>query len=184
MNRRRLEAEALRDNVLAVAGTLNLETGGPAARDFASPRRTVYLMTIRSDRSGFGPLFDAADPTSSVEKRTVSTVAPQALFLLNSAFVMNQSKALAKRILATPAVDQTRIVNLYDILYSRAPSTAEMLIGESFLRTSRSHAAGSTIPVRLAASSLPSGSAESMEESAWQQYCQILLCANEFMYVD
>ena len=61
--------------------------GGPAVRDFNAPRRTLYLMTIRSDRTGFGPLFDAADPTAPVDKRTVSTVAPQALFLLNHPFV-------------------------------------------------------------------------------------------------
>ena len=64
MNRRRLEAEALRDRVLAVSGRLDRTMGGPAVRDFASPRRTLYLMTIRSDRSGYGPLFDTADPTA------------------------------------------------------------------------------------------------------------------------
>src|SRR5207248_830441 len=52
MNRRRLEAEAIRDNVLAVAGRLDPMRGGPAVRDFAAPRRTLYLMTVRSDRSG------------------------------------------------------------------------------------------------------------------------------------
>ncbi len=88
MNRRRLEAEALRDSVLAVSGRLDRTAGGPAVRDFAAPRRTLYLTTIRSDRSGFGPLFDTADPTAPVEKRTISTVAPQALFLLNHPFML------------------------------------------------------------------------------------------------
>src|SRR5437763_15978962 len=66
MNRRRLEAEALRDALLAVAGRLDPAMGGPAYRDLATPRRTLYLMTIRSDRSSFGPLFDAADSTAIV----------------------------------------------------------------------------------------------------------------------
>ena len=86
MNRRRLEAEAIRDNLLAVSGRLDRKQGGPAVRHFNSPRRTVYLMTVRSDRSGFGPLFDVADPTAPIDRRTVSTVAPQALFLLNHPF--------------------------------------------------------------------------------------------------
>src|SRR5262249_10518877 len=61
MARRRLESEAIRDALLAVGGRLDTTMGGPSVRDFAAPRRTVYLMTIRSDRSSFGPLFDAAD---------------------------------------------------------------------------------------------------------------------------
>src|SRR5262249_59320537 len=98
MNRRRLEAEAVRDNLLAVCGRLDRTPGGPAVRDFANSHRTLYLMTIRSDRSSFGPLFDAADATAMVDQRTVSTVAPQALFLLNHQFVWQQSRALARRI--------------------------------------------------------------------------------------
>ena len=77
MNRRRLEAEEVRDSLLAVAGRLDRTAGGPAMRDFNAPRRTLYLMTIRSDRSGFGPLFDQADSTAPVDRRTVSTVAPR-----------------------------------------------------------------------------------------------------------
>jgi len=65
---------AVRDALLAVAGRLDGTMGGPAYRDLATPRRTLYLMTIRSDRTGFGPLFDVADPTAPVDKRTVSTV--------------------------------------------------------------------------------------------------------------
>ena len=69
--------------------------GGVADRDFATPRRTIYQMTIRSDRTGFGPLFDAADPTAPVDRRIDSTVAPQALFLMNHSFVAVQAKAAA-----------------------------------------------------------------------------------------
>src|SRR4029077_7373668 len=87
MNRRRLEAEAIRDNLLATAGRLQCTLGGPATRDFTAPRRTLYLLTVRSDRSGFRPLFDVADSTALVDTRTVSTVAPQALFLLNNPFI-------------------------------------------------------------------------------------------------
>src|SRR5262249_50048711 len=83
MTRQRLAAEAVRDNLLAVTGRLLGTMGGKATQDFANPRRTLYQMTVRSDRSGFGPLFDVADPTAPVDRRTISTVAPQALFLMN-----------------------------------------------------------------------------------------------------
>ncbi len=159
MNRHRLEAEALRDSILAVSGKLDRTMGGPASRDFATPRRTLYLITIRSDRSGFGPLFDAADPTAPVDKRTVSTVAPQALFLLNNPFVLAQAQALAKRILAADKDDEARINRVYHLLYSRLPTGEEINTGRNFLRRGGG-------------------------EQVWQEYAEILLCANEFMYVD
>ncbi len=160
MNRRRLEAEALRDSILAASGRLEPTMGGPALRDFNMPRRTLYLMTIRSDRSGFGPLFDAADSTAPVDKRTISTVAPQALFLLNNPFVLAQTRALAKRIVAAEKDEGARIDYAYRLLYGRAPTTAEVKIGEDFLKR------------------VGSG------EQAWQEYGEVLLCANEFIYVD
>src|SRR6185369_14003803 len=95
MNRLRLEAEAVRDTLLAASGKLDTSMGGMAIRDFNTNRRTLYVMTIRSDRSGYAPLFDTADPTAIVDRRVVSTVAPQALFLMNHPFVIDQTKALA-----------------------------------------------------------------------------------------
>jgi hypothetical protein len=159
MNRRRLEAEAIRDNVLAAAGRLDPKMGGPSVRDFAAPRRTLYLMTIRSDRSGFGPLFDAADSTALVDTRTVSTVAPQALFLLNNPFILAQTKALARRILTEGKDERARIERAYQLLYARPPLEDEVTIGLGFL-------------------------ARAGREAGWEAYCQVLLCANEFMYVD
>jgi hypothetical protein len=160
MNRRRLEAEAVRDNVLAAAGRLGRKMGGPAVRDFAAPRRTLYLMTIRSDRSGFRPLFDSADSTALVDSRTVSTVAPQALFLLNNPFILAQTKALARRVLAEAKDDRARIERAYRLLYARPPLEEEVEIGLDFLgRAGRG-------------------------EAGWEAYCQVLLCANEFIYID
>ena len=125
MNRHRLEAEAVRDNLLAVSGELDTTMGGVATRDFNSGRRTLYLMTIRSDRSGFGPLFDAADANVSVERRTVSTVAPQALFLLNNPFLLDQTHLLAQRLAkAEPQNASARIQAAYQLLYSRPPTPA------------------------------------------------------------
>lgn len=157
MNRRRLESEAIRDSLLSVGGRLNPERGGLSVRDFKTPRRTLYITTIRSDRAGYGPLFDAADSTASVDRRTVSTVAPQALFLMNDPFILEQSQALAKRLSAVTD-EKARISEAYQLLFGRAPSLAETAIGLKFLGA--------------------------RESNIWEQYCQILLCSNEFVYVD
>jgi hypothetical protein len=165
MNRKRLEAEAIRDSLLAVSGKIELTTGGPATRDFAGSRRTLYLMTIRSDKSGFGPLFDAADPESSVDRRTLSTVAPQALFLLNDPFVLEQTKTLTKRLLRENAANNSeRIEKAYVLLFGRPPVDEEKAVGVSFLK-------------RFAERG-------QKEDIAWGAYCQALLCANEFIYID
>jgi hypothetical protein len=160
MNRRRLESEALRDSILAASGQLDRRMGGVAVRTFAAPRRTLYLATIRSDRAGFGPLFDAADSTAPVEKRTISTVAPQALFLLNNPFVLAQTRALARRIVDADKDDAARIQRVYQLLYGRPPTLEEITIGSAFLQ----RAGG--------------------DERAWREYGEVLMCANEFIYVD
>ena len=165
MNRRRLEAEPLRDSLLTVAGELGCTLGGPAIRELDNHRRTLYLMTVRSDRSNYRMLFDAADPVGIVEKRTDSTVAPQALFLLNHPFVLAQAKTLVQRLNREgPSDDRGKIEWLYQLLYGRPPGEDEIKIG------------------RAAIASASSGSDSTPE--AWHQYCQVLLCANEFVYVD
>jgi hypothetical protein len=158
--RQRLEAEAIRDSILAVCGRLDPRPGGPATRDFVSPRRTLYLMTVRSDRTGFAPLFDVADSTAPVEERTVSTVAPQALFVLNHPFILEQTRLLAARVLAAGRTDAERIDRAYRLLYGRPPLPEELRLGLEYL------AAGASAG------------------RAWEEYCQVLLCANEFIYVD
>ncbi len=164
MSRSRLESEALRDSLLAVAGKLDTSTGGRAFRDFATPRRTLYLMTVRSDRGTYQSLFDAADPTAIADKRVDSTVAPQALFLLNNPFVLNQAEALVQRMQAEGRHDDAgRISWLYQTLYARPPGEEETRIGQAALTSARN---GAT------------------ENLAWQQYVHALLCTNEFIYID
>ena len=168
-NVRRLEAEPIRDTLLAVAGLLDRTMFGPPARkpgdDAMSRRRAVYLMTNRSDKSGLRFLFDAADPEAIVDQRTVSTVAPQALFLLNDPFLVEQTAALAGRLLEKP--EQTtaqRIAQAYELLYGRPPTQAEIEVGTAFLDRH-------------------TGNPEALRQ-AWEQYCQVLLCANELIYLD
>ena len=100
MNRRRLEAEAIRDSLLAAAGRLDARRGGPGFLDLAVPRRTLVPMSVRTgpSSSDFGRLFDRADPGSIVAERGQSIVAPQALFFLNDPFVGDLARALAARV--------------------------------------------------------------------------------------
>jgi hypothetical protein len=105
-------------------------------------------------------LFDVADSTAPVEKRTVSTVAPQALFLLNNPFCRNQANTLARRIQALASDDRDRIDQAYRLLYGRPATSEEVeLIGQYLGRAGR-------------------------KDDAWLAACQVLLCANEFVYVD
>ena len=156
--RRRLEAEAIRDSLLGVSGELDPTAGGPAVRDFNAPRRTVYLMTIRSDRTGFGPLFDAADPTAPVDKRTVSTVASQALFLMNHPFVLARAKAFAARVLAYDGTPADRLEYAHRLALGRPPTAAERELGRGVVKD---------------------GTPE-----AWAEWCHLLFQANEFITVE
>ena len=171
MNRRKLDAEGLRDSLLSVAGMLDTTAGGPAVPDLNTTRRTLYIQTIRSDRSNYRMLFDAADPGTIVEKRTDSTVAPQALYLMNHPFVLDQSGRLAGRALRDGGADDAaRIDWLYRTLYARPPEAAELEIGRQLLSRARNLKGADGRPIA--------------EDAAWQEYCHVLVCANEFMYVD
>jgi Protein of unknown function (DUF1553)/Protein of unknown function (DUF1549)/Planctomycete cytochrome C len=161
---RRLEAEAIRDTLLAAAGKLDTTPGGMSFTDISTPRRTVYLRTIRSDKSGYQALFDAADPETPTEKRNVSTVAPQALFLLNHPFVTEQARAFARRMMGVKVSDEKERINqAYRILYGRDPTQKEVGLGLEFL----TRYADSAVTLQ-----------------AWEEYAQVLLCANELVYVE
>jgi hypothetical protein len=161
MNRQRLESEAIRDSLLSASGELDLTMFGPSIRDLNTKRRTLYVTTIRSDRATYQSLFDAADPTAIVEKRLNSTVAPQSLFLLNNSFAMTRSEQLTKRLLReAPKSNRARVTWLYALLYSRPATSRE---------------------IKLALNSFDKAQPADVQ---WQQYCQVLLCANEFIYID
>ncbi len=165
MIRRRLESEALRDSLLSVDGKLDSSVGGPPMLDLSGMRRTMYVKTVRSDRATYQFLFDAADPNAIVEKRIDSTVAPQALFLLNNSFVLAQAEALTRRLEKEAPKDETgRVKWLYQLLYGRPATKEEIKLGTRAVTSAG--AGGKATPL------------------AWQDYCQVLLCANEFIYVD
>jgi hypothetical protein len=186
-NRRRLEAEALRDAVLAVAGRLDRTMGGSSvtglgdqavsnqnvAADLPTERlarRGVYLPVIRNALPTLFEVFDFADPDVSTGKRDATTVATQALYLMNSPFAREQAGAAADRLLALPEVD--RLTALYRHAYGRAPTAAEAGRARAFL---------SELRRELGDGALPSPRAE---REAWQALCQAVFASTEFRFVE
>lgn len=163
MPRRRLEAEAIRDALLTVSGLLDPTPGGPGFLEVAVPRRSLYLMSVRTGAKAadFNSLFDGPDGGGIIERRSHSIVAPQALFLLNDVWLDQVSTALAARLVREmPASgDGDRIRLLYEITLGRTPAPAELEIGLQLV-------------------------ADSSEANAWLRYCRLILCSNEFVYVD
>jgi hypothetical protein len=164
MNRRRLEAEELHDSMLDLAGRLTDQFGGPAEADTASPRRLIYLGNSRSNRSDFGSVFDRANPALQVEHRAATTVAPQALYLMNHPWVIDQAHGLARRpeVSAEPDPSQ-RIALLHGLLYCRSATDEEIAMGRAFIAAA------------------PEGPDP---EVVWDLYAQALLLTNEFLFVD
>ena len=160
---RRLEAEAIRDAMLFVSGRLEVAPDGLAGTEAGATRRSLYVQTARWDRSNFATLFDAANPDASVEKRTISIVAPQALFMINNDFVQTQAGHLAARLLREAPGDETARIDLaYQLLFSRPAHAEELEIGRNLIAQS--------------------GGPET--EIAWRDFAHVLLCSNEFVYVD
>lgn len=167
-DRRRLEVEPWRDALLAVSGQINLTVGGPSfdlsAQD--NGRRTLYASVSRHNLDLLLRLFDFPDPNITSARRPITTVALQQLFVLNSEFMVRQSKLLAAKLTANAQEDDAaRIRRAFAIVYSRPPSEAEVQLGLEFLSTAQPGKKRGTL-------------------SVWEQYAQVLLGANEFAFVD
>jgi hypothetical protein len=171
MSRRRLEAEAIRDAILTLAGRLDGRFGGPADSDPQSPRRMLYVQATRTSRSGLGPLFDAANPAMHVERRTVSTVAPQALYLMNEPLVAGAARFIVERPEIAEADTALRIRLLYELILGRPPADDEAELGASFIE-------------RAAPQPLSSDPSSPEAADPWTVYTQALLLSNEFLFVD
>ncbi len=189
-NRRRISSESLRDAMLAVGGRLNMRMGGPSfypgmsaealeglsrkAGDWKSSpadersRRSIYMMTKRSRLLPLMTTFDFSDTTASCGQRDVTTVAPQALALLNNQFTHAQSEALAKRLAGHAAGTVEQVKLAWQLAFGRNPSDGELGQAENHLHEQRQHFDGRNNPGHLALASL----------------CHVLLNCNEFIYVD
>jgi len=191
MNPRRLEAEALRDAVLATAGTLDLKMYGEPVLTETKPtgeiipmgdaregRRSIYQLVRRSRPQSFLNVFDAPVMETNCTRRTASTTASQALTLMNSEFISAQAEHFARRVLreapltgslAKP-IDPMTISYAFRLALARKPTPGELSTIIDFLEKQMAHYAASskeTIALRIHA-----------------DLCQALLSANEFVYLD
>lgn len=187
MNHRRLDAESIRDAILAVSGQLETtppkrsvvaeignanvgRAGGTLTKLNATSRhRSVYLPIVRNALPEMLRLFDFAEPSIIVGRRDVTTVPAQALFLLNSPFVLKQSDQVARRILAATDDDAQRVAKAYKMTLSREPTGRE---SSSAIQLVKDHLA-----------SLPGTTTDGDRQRAWSGLCQALLACAEFRYL-
>jgi cytochrome c553 len=185
---RRLEAEAIRDALLAVTGTLDPAAGGPVlqvknrdylfdhtSRDmttYDSRRRSIYLPVVRNNVYDVFQLFDFPDPAVPNGDRATTTVAPQALFLMNSDFVGRLCDHLAGELLKGDTLDDAaRVRRLYRRAYGREATDAET--------------AAALALVRDVDRVLQPAEADAARRRlrAWSSLCQTVVAANEFVYI-
>jgi hypothetical protein len=155
--------------MLAVTGELDRTVGGPPI-DLASGnnrRRTIYAFISRHQLNDLLRLFDFPDPNITSDRRSVTTVPLQQLFVLNSEFMTARAKALAAKLKMTPeTTDETRIRLAFASLFSRPPTDEELNLGLSFLNAAASAGTGGG------------------DMTPWEQYALALLGTNEFSFVD
>lgn len=185
-SKRRLDAESMRDAMLAASGELDLsprpgslvaelDVQSAAMVPFnrkipedldGSMHRSVYLPVMRDQLPDVLRQFDFAEPSLVTGKRDVTNVPPQALYLMNSDFVRARAVALAKRIMEVP--EEARIGETYRRCLHRAPDEAESQLVKEFLNAP-----------------LPDGTDLAKEvEERWQDLCQALLASADFRMID
>ena len=189
MNRHRLEAEAVRDSILAIAGTLDRtqigttltyksheyvnSTGGAGVVSYDFNYRSVYLPIIRSALYEMFQAFDFPDPSYMLGDRPTTTIAPQSLFLMNSDLMEEQMTAMANRLIQeAPDAAEDRIERAYELTYGRKPTVDEMEASLGFVYQYE-EAVISAIPDQ-----------EKRQVQVWKGLCRVLLSSNEFIFVD
>jgi hypothetical protein len=212
MNRRRLEAEAVRDSVLTAAGTLNPKLGGVSVKVPLEPevydlnftegepdglwpvtpdateytRRSTYLFNKRNVRQPMLEALDQPDTLNSCASRPVSTFAPQALILMNGPFVQEQGKALAVKLVKERGPDATKQIEaLYRRTVGRAPRPEELKLANGFLDTQTETIRDrlrARLPVGIDAKALPAG-ADLARVRALADLCVVIFNTHEFVYI-
>ncbi|MGE0755988.1 MAG: DUF1553 domain-containing protein, partial [Pirellulaceae bacterium] len=187
--RRRLSAEEIRDAMYMVSGTLDLTRGAahpfpaewewrysqhrPFVDDYPSQRRSVYLMQQRIRQQPFLAIFDGADANTTTGLRKVSTVAPQALFMMNSELVHEQAAAFAQRLESDAATPGARLRLAYRLAFSRPPDASESREALAYLDD-----------LQTDGGALDEVPPEERGKAAWASLLRVLLSSNEFLFVD
>jgi hypothetical protein len=185
-NRRRLEAEVLRDAMVLISGRLDQRMGGSEVADLgefainnnskgglstdSNRRRSLYLPVLRGYLAPLFEVFDFADPDVCTGKRNATTVPSQALYMMNSPFVMEQARQAAQRLLAEADEDEARLTLLYRRALGRPPTTAERETALRFVCEPRSEGAGATTA--------------QAEREVWAAVCQAVFGCTEFRFVE
>ncbi len=186
--RRSLDAESIRDAMLAISGRLDRSTPevhpfppvntwgftihNPFHAVYDNNRRSVYLMVQRNRRHPFLALFDAADPNISVADRQPTTTPTQTLYLMNSPFIHEQSAAFAGRLLALPGDDAARARFAFETCHGKEPSAEDIHEALTFV---------SGYTKKLAEQGIP---ADKQAAGAWAALGRVLLTSNGLLYVD
>jgi hypothetical protein len=164
---RRLEAEPIRDSMFAVSGLLDTTMYGPGTLDPNMRRRSVYFFIKRSQLIPMMMLFDWPEHLVGIGQRATTTVAPQALALLNSPQCRQSARAFAERVLAQPA--ERRYHYAFLAAWGRPPSDKEIQDAKTFLeQQARMH---------------QQIGHENYEVLAWTDFCQTLFCSSAFVYL-
>ena len=183
---RRLEAEEVRDALIAVSGSLDQSMGGSLLTvknrayffdhtsrdltDYTSQRRSLYLPVVRNNIYDVFQLLDYPDAAIPTGDRTTTTVAPQALMMLNSDFVAKASADMAGMLLSDArSTEESRIGRMYTAAYGRDVTAVEITESRAFL---------SKID-----QALPTLAPDQRRQRAWECLCQVVLASNEFIYL-
>ena len=166
-NRRRLDVEALRDSLLFVSGNLDTRLGGPSSElDLENTRRSLYGTVSRFKLNQLLALFDFPAPGISSAGRNVTHVPLQKLFFLNSDLMMKQRRVLYNRLRDDPPANEAAMIQrAYELLFGRSAEEWEVRIAQDFLIDGRTSEPAEKAPL-------------------WEQYMQVLLSSNEFLFVD
>ena len=162
---RRLEAESIRDSMLVVSGLLDRTMYGPGTLDPNMKRRSIYFFIKRSQLIPMMMLFDWPEPLVSIGQRQTTTIAPQALAFMNNPIARAAAEALSNQISDVQQIDEVFLKVL-----SRSPTDAERQAAFRFIAQAQKTRQEQNVP--------------QPEKMAIADFCQILLCANEFIYVD
>jgi hypothetical protein len=169
--RRRLEGEVIRDALLAVGNQLDGRMYGPGTLDGTQRRRSIYFTVKRSQLMPMMQVFDAPEALAGVGERSSTTIAPQALMLMNDAIVRESALEFARRIQSAAKPDSNDLVRrAYLVAIGRSPDSTEEADTNAFIAQQQA--------------SYAAARKSNAAELALADFCQVLFCLNEFVYVE
>ncbi|MEL0095282.1 MAG: PSD1 and planctomycete cytochrome C domain-containing protein [Planctomycetaceae bacterium] len=166
---KRLEAEIIRDSILTMSGTIDLSHYGKGTLDSRSNRRSIYFTVKRGQLIPLLKLFDAPDAMQGIATREQSTVAPQALALLNSPLIRDYASNFAAQVRPNADIPNEQVItSAYELALSRPASPDELTTMNQFIQSQTEMRGGDA----------------NAQQLAIRDFCHLILCMNEFVYID